>query len=112
MPRHRHLKFKPEYLRDLLSGRKRTTIRREKKYDEGEVVYVCDLKGRVYGRAFIYRVDSKRVGELSDEDARRDGFRDLGELLRALTNIYGKLDKNDVIYIYHLEVLEVYRDIQ
>ncbi len=112
MARHRHLKFKLEYLRDLIKGRKHTTIRRERKYDEGEIVYITDLKGRVYGRAFISRVEEKRIGDLSDDDARRDGFNSLRELIHALENIYGRLDSRDVIYIYHLEVLEVFRDIE
>lgn len=111
MPRHRHLKFKDEYLRGLLRGRKCTTIRREKKFDEGEIVYITDLRGRVYGRAFISRVVVKRVGELDEYDALNDGFRNLGELLAALEGIYGKLNKDDFVYIYYLDLLEVYRDV-
>ncbi len=112
MPRHRHLKFKNEYIRDVLRGRKRTTIRREKKYDEGEIVYISDLKGRVYGRAFISRIDVKKVGELDEEDAYLDGFNSLSDLLKALETIYGKLKNDDRIYIYHLDILEVFRNIE
>lgn len=112
MPRHRHLKFKNEYLRGLLSGHKRTTIRREKKFDEGEIVYITDLSGRVYGRAFISRITPKKVGELNDVDAINDGFNSLGELLNALESIYGKLNKDDILYVYHIDILEVYRDVE
>lgn len=112
MPRHRHLKFKDEYLRDLLRGRKYTTIRRERKFDEGEIVYITDLRGRVYGRAFISRIIPKKVGELNEEDALKDGFMCLDELLGALERIYGKLNKEDIVYIYNIDILEVYRDVE
>ena len=103
--RYRKLKFKPEYLRLLKDGRKRTTIRMEKKYRVGETVYIADTNGRIYGKAVIEDVREKRLGDLTYSDAVIDGFDSLEDLMDIIRQIYGDIDRNKTVYIYHLKIL-------
>lgn len=99
------MKFKPEYLKLLKLGRKRTTIRMEKKYRMGEVVYIADTNGRIYGKALIEDVREKRLEELTDSDAIIDGFSGLTELLLKLREIYGDIPRSQKLYIFTLKIL-------
>ncbi len=103
--RYRKLKFKPEYLRLLKEGRKKTTIRLEKKYRVGETVYLADTNGRIYGKAVIEDIVEKKLGELTNSDALVDGFENLAELLTILREIYGEVGRDRILYIYHIKVL-------
>jgi len=107
----RKMKFKPEYLKLLVSGRKRSTIRLDKKYREGEVVYITDTNGRIYGKARIKRIQEKTIRSLNSADAIIDGFEDVRELREALYDIYGKLSRDRKIYIYYLEILGWWKEI-
>lgn len=52
------------------------------------------------------KVEYKKVSELTEEDARRDGFSSVGELIEALKKVYGKVTASDVVTIIHLEVIQ------
>ncbi len=82
------LKFKGKYKESILSGKKRTTIRRETKLKPGDRV-VIESGEEAIGEALIKEVLSIKVEELTDEHAREDGFSNLGELLGELRSIYG-----------------------
>lgn len=84
----RTLKFKRKYREAIVSGRKRTTIRRESDLKPGELVVVEVGEERI-GEALIKCVDEVDFNELSEELAREDGFESLSELLRELRSIYG-----------------------
>ena len=106
----RKMKFKPEYLKLLKMGKKRSTIRLEKKYREGEVIYLADTSGRIYGKARISRIIEKPLNELDDVDALIDGFEDLQELKNALSDIYGEISDKQIIYIYYLDIIGWWRE--
>ena len=59
------------------------------------------------GRAIIKHIERKRLSEISDEDARIDGFKDRTELLKELMRIYGKkvMSKNPELYIIYFQLL-------
>jgi len=103
--RHRKMKFRPEYLELLRSGRKRTTIRLEKKYGLGETVYIADTNGKIYGKAVVEDIVEKSLEKLSERDALIDGFESLEELRTILRDIYGDLPSDTKVYIYHLKIL-------
>jgi len=108
--RYRKMKFKQEYLKLLKLGRKRTTIRMEKKYRLGEVVYIADTNGKIYGKALIEDVKVKRLMDLSDSDAVIDGFKNLADLLITLKDIYGDIPRDQKLYIFSLKILNWSRD--
>jgi len=101
----RHIMIKGEYADKLLTGSKTTTIRLgivKPKYSE----VIVHGKGRPLAKARIKSVTYKTVGELTDEDARRDGFASRAELLRALERVYGKVRPDDKVTIIELEVTQ------
>lgn len=107
MMRLKKLRFRDELIPLILSGRKRATIRLgTKSLSEGEVVYIAsETTGRVFGKARITRIVQKKLSELSDEDARMDGFRDRIALLEALKAIYGDLPEDSPVYVIEFTVL-------
>ncbi len=100
----RHLMLKGEYAELLLSGRKKATIRLgivRPKYRE----VIIHGGGRPLAKALIEGVEVKRVRELTDEDARLDGFRSRRELLEALRRAYGRMHDDDPVTILRLRVV-------
>jgi len=101
----RHIMIKGEFADKLLSGKKTTTIRMgmvKPKYRE----VIIHGKGRPLAKAVITRVTYKRVSELTDEDARKDGFDSVGELIEALKKVYGDVKPDDLVSIIELEVTQ------
>ena len=96
------LHFKKKYLEQVLSGGKVTTIRRGIVTPSGDRVYlVCN--GRVLGEARISSLRFVRFGDLTDADARRDGFESKDKLVEALREIYPSISKDDWVTIITLE---------
>lgn len=101
----RSLMIRGKYAKRILEGVKRTTIRRgivRPKYDE----VIIHSGGRPICRAKIIRVDHKKVKELTDFDAVKDGFGDLLELLEELDKLYGEIDPNEWVTIIEFRVVE------
>ena len=105
--RVKRLRFRDEFIPLILSGRKRATIRAERgDIEVGDVVYLTSLSmGRAFGKARITNITRKRVCELSDEDARKDGFRDRYILIEALKSIYGRDVEEMDIYVIEFELV-------
>lgn len=101
----RKLRFRDEYIPLILTGKKTSTIRLERKYNRGDTVYlVSQTTGRIFGKAKITKITEKRLDELNDEDAWRDGFRDKYTLIEALKSIYGNLPNDTKLYIIEFKL--------
>ncbi len=101
----RRINFNPEYVAPILSGSKRTTVRRgRRRYERGEVVELT-VNRRPFARAKVVWSMVKRISELTDEDARRDGFLSREELLRVLRRIYGRMEEGEFVTIIAFELL-------
>ncbi|MFP3265812.1 MAG: ASCH domain-containing protein [Acidilobus sp.] len=92
------LTFKRKYLNLILSGRKRSTIRLGSFQVRGKYLKVVS-SGRPVAVVQVDRVIHKKVKELTDEDARLDGFKGLPELFRELRSIYGDFLLDDDVTI-------------
>lgn len=98
--------FSRKYLERLLDGSKLTTIRAGNvRYRPGDVLIV-HCGGLVLGRAKILRVERKKLIDLSEEDARKDGFGSLRELLQALKQHYPNLKRDTPLTILEFEWVE------
>ena len=85
------------YLKPLFEGRKKTTIR-------PGVLKVADRlyihsRGRIVALAEVESVTYKRVFELTDEDARLDGFQTRDELINFLKRRYPGLRDDAVVTV-------------
>ena len=92
----KHLEFKEKYLKSLLSGKKRATIRTSTNLKPGDIVFV-HCGGKIIGKAEVNSVEEKFVEELTEEDAKADGFSNLKELKRELKKLYGDVDRFYII---------------
>jgi len=101
----RHLMVKGEYVDMILSGRKRATIRLgivKVKYPE----LIVHGGGRPIAKVKVTDVVHKRVSELTDEDAREDGFNNVKELLDVLRRVYGDVKPDDYVTIIKFQVTQ------
>jgi hypothetical protein len=96
----RKIRFKDEYIPLILEGKKTSTIRLEKKFRVGETLAVTSVKtGKIYCRIRVTSIVQKRLGELTDDDASRDGFRGRADLIKALKRIYGDIRSDRKLYV-------------
>jgi len=94
----KHLEFKRKYADLLLSGKKRITIRNWTNLKVGDEVYV-HCGGKIIGKAKISAVERKKISELTDEEARLDGFSSREDMLEELERIgYG-----DEVYVIRFD---------
>ena len=102
------INFDAEYVESIIQGKKITTVRKGvKSYPVGKIVELT-VNYKPFAKAKVKKVVVKRVKELTDEDAIRDGFGSKEELLNALKKIYGEINENDLVTIVHFEVLQTY----
>jgi hypothetical protein len=99
----RRLNFAKEYKKKIKEGLKRQTIRLSTSLREGEKVEVV-AGGEVLGIAKITRVERKTIDELTDEDAKRDGFENVAQLLKALRRHYGRISSKKEVCVIGFEI--------
>ncbi len=99
------INFDEEYVDLILSGRKKSTVRKGiKSYEIGKIVYLT-ASNKPFAKARVTKAVVKRIKELSDEDARKDGFENKEELVNALKKIYGRVDDTDIVTVIHFELV-------
>ncbi|AMM54520.1 ASCH domain-containing protein [Pyrococcus kukulkanii] len=94
-----------KYKAKIISGKKVTTVRYGK-YEAkpgSEVYIVITPSDTAIAKARIKEVRTKKVKELTNEDAKLDGFSDVRELVRELSKIYGELYGDDEVTIIEFE---------
>ena len=101
-----------EYLDWLCEGRKVTTIR----FRKGGVEFPSNYQLSLFAttdytlkrapmptiNVQVEGVKYQRFGELTEEDALRDGFRTHNEMVKALTTIYPALNAEDWVTVYRI----------
>ncbi|MEM0233197.1 MAG: ASCH domain-containing protein [Candidatus Nezhaarchaeales archaeon] len=93
------LNFSKEYGRKIEEGLKKQTIRLSTSLKEGDRVKVI-VGGKILGVARITKIERKIIEELTEEDAKNDGFESLAQLIKALKKHYGKINgKNEICII-------------
>ncbi len=100
------------YKQKILRGDKVTTIRygNYEAKPGSEVYLVVTPSDTAIARVRITRVERKKVRELTNEDAKLDGFSDVRELLRELSKIYSELYGDDEVTVIGFEVTKRFDD--
>ena len=100
------------YKSRILRGDKVTTIRygTYEAKPGSEIYLVITPSDTAIAKVRITRVEKKKVRELTNEDAKRDGFSDVKELLRELGKIYGELYGDDEVTVIGFEVIKRFED--
>jgi len=104
MVKKKPLNFSKEYRNKILSGEKTSTIRLKTNLKVGEKVQIV-VGGEKLGEAEITSIKRKDINSLTDEEARKDGFKNKKELLKALKKHYGKLSSDTHVYIVSFKKL-------
>ncbi len=100
------INFDSEFVDRIINGEKITTVRRGiKSYPVGRIVELT-ANGQRFALAKVKKVVVKRVRELTDEDAVRDGFKSREELISALKRIYGDIRDDEFVTVVHFEVVK------
>ena len=97
--------FHPRYLEDIRSGRKTTTIRHRDPVQPGPAVFVFDDGERLRRLdAHIDAVETRRLSELTDDDAHREAMTDADALRAGLKGHYPDLADGDLLDVaaFHL----------
>jgi len=103
----RHIMIKGRFVEALMNGVKRATIRL------GHVVpryreVIIHGGGRPVAKAVITNVIYKKVRDLTDEDAKKDGYNSVKELIEDLERIYNrKISPDEEVTIIEFEVTAV-----
>ncbi len=100
------LHFRPEYEKDVLTGRKRITIRYGRKYDvrPGNIVYLA-VRGKPIARAKITHVYVKKLRELSEHEIKMEGFKSLHALIKHLRRIYPDIGPDSYVTVLRWKLL-------
>lgn len=97
------LKLFPEFLREVRKGNKTTTIRAGRKYFEKGVLLLQSDRERIAVR--VIETIHKTFCELTEEDARTEGFKNVSKLRETLLCIYPKLKADSPITMIRFEPL-------
>lgn len=96
---------KGRYVKEILEGKKTATIRRgivKPKYRE----VIVHGGGKPVAKILIEKVYHKKIKELTDEDAIKDGFRSREELVSELKRVYPGISDDEWITIIEFKVLQ------
>lgn len=85
----KRLSFKKPYIEPILSGEKVTTVRKHTSVKPGDLIAAtCAWGDPPFAFLRVKEVDHLHLDELSDEDARDDGFEDRMALRKAIAKFY------------------------
>ena len=102
------LRFKKNFLEDVLQGRKTITIRwgiLRIKYSD--VIIVCE--NYAYGIASIEKVDYITLRDLPLEIIKSEGFKSKEEFIKVLKKLYPKINDKSYVTVINFKVKEVFK---
>lgn len=102
----KHLMLKAKYIPLILNGSKKSTIRLGKINVRSKELYI-NSGGKKFAKAIVKEVKYKTVRELTNEDAKLDGFDNREELIKELRCHYGEISDDDWVTIIIFDALEI-----
>ncbi|SHE96597.1 ASCH domain-containing protein [Desulfofundulus australicus DSM 11792] len=99
--------FKPEHVEPILSGCKTQTRRLGKKRWKVGSVHQCRLSYRMEPFAYVRvtAVRRERLGNITDDDARREGYLSVEAYREAFERIYGFWDPDVDVWVVDFELV-------
>lgn len=101
--------FKRNILKKVLEGKKTVTRRPvERKrgrriYEIGEKVGITNRYKKPDNFIVITRKSRQVLGDMTEEDARKEGFESLEEFQKAWKRIYGEYNPKQVVWVYEFK---------
>jgi len=106
----KHLQFLKKYKNALLSGEKRVTIRITKPNLRKGDIFIAHCGGKVIGKFKVTDVYVKKLRDITDEEAKLDGFSSKEELIRELKNYYKNLNEDKEVVVIRFEPIEIFKE--
>ena len=100
------MRFNEEFVEKILTGRKSASVRSNVRGMKTGTVKPLTSRGRRFAMAKIVEVRPIRFSQLGEEDAKRDGFDNLQQLVEGLKQFYKKLKPDSRLYVVRFEVVE------
>jgi len=100
------LLFKRHHIKKILRGEKTQTRRvSQRKYKVGKVYGVRDnWFGQPKAHILITRRFRQRLGDITEEDIRKEGYNSLEEFKEAWITINGSWDPDQIVTVYEFEI--------
>ena len=106
------LMFRLKHLQPILGGIKKQTSRKviDPKIREGSYAYVTIWEPKV-AKIKIRKIERKRLGDFTEEDARREGGYTLEEFKKVWEEIHGKgsWDPDLTVNVIHFDLIKSYK---
>lgn len=103
----KEFKFNKEYYMPILTGEKTQTLRKNKKRVRPGDVVLAVFPGTDFTQKLrITKIGYKQLKQVTDEDARLEGYQNREELQEALMKIYPRIDKFDRLYYYRFKCID------
>lgn len=100
-----YLRIKGEFLDDIRRGKKRATIRKGKqRINNGLLIF---QNGNDYQMVNVTHVRYCHVKNLTEDDARADGFADRSELIEKLCEIYPGIRENQFVTVVNFDTMVI-----
>jgi len=106
----KHLQFLNRYKNALLSGEKKITIRITKPNLRKGDIFIAHCGGKVIGKFKVIDVYTKKLKDITDDEARLDGFSSKEELIRQLKGHYKNLNEDREVVVIRFEPVEIFKE--
>ena len=100
------MRFNEAYVSNILKGKKIASIRSNVRGLKVDSLIPFTANGRRFAIARINEIRPVRFRELSEEDAKRDGFETLKELREGLSQFYKKLEPGSRLFAVRFQIVE------
>ena len=100
------MRFSEEYVERILEGRKVTSLRSNVRDIKVGSIKPFTSKGTRFAKARILEVKPIKLKQLTEENAKMDGFDSLEKLLEGLKQFYKRLTPDSNLYAVRFEVVE------
>jgi len=104
----KHLFFDGKYLEALKTGEKKITIRIEKPNIRVGDIIIFHAGGKVIGKFKIKNIYTKKLYQITDEEAKLDGYNSKEELIKAIKEHYPRIKDTKEVVIIEFEPIEIF----
>ena len=106
----KHLQFEGKYKDLIKSGKKRLTVRIQKpKLHPGDIV-IFHAGGKAIGKFKIKRIYTKKLYQITDEEAKLDGFKSKDQMIRSIKLHYPRIKDNKEVVLIEFEPVEIFEE--
>ena len=104
------LLFKPQHVKLILEGKKTQTRRISK--PRVKVGGIYEAKTRLFSKEYfalikITGLREEKLGDISDEDVKKEGYNSLEEFIEVWKSIYGSWEPERVVWVLEFEVVNL-----